>query len=193
MSTDSLLVYALLYGIVPAWLAFGLADWWCHRRARIELNAGPRESLLHIAQLATVGLPLLAMLFLQVNAAIMLFMMAGLVLHTVAAAADIAYADAVRHIAPREQHVHGALGALPVAATFIVIVLHWQEFRALWSAAPASFALALKQPPLPTWYLAAVLAGVGLFGVLPYAEELLRTLRFRRGMPALKGSVVRMD
>lgn len=193
MSTDSLLVYTLLYGIVPAWLLVGLADWWCHRRARIEDNAGVRESLLHIIQLATVGLPLLAMLFLQVNAAIMLLMLAGLVLHSIAAAIDISYADATRRITPTEQNVHAALGSLPVAATFIVIVLHWREFRALWSADPASFALVLKQPSLPAGYLAAVIAGVILLGVLPYGEELLRTLRSRRGISALKASVARMD
>lgn len=162
------------------------------RRAAIEWTSGPRESLLHIVQLATVGLPLLAMLFLQVNALVMLLMLAGLVLHSLAAAIDIAYADATRRIAPAEQHVHGALGALPVAATFIVVVLHWPEFRALWSGG-ASFAVALKQPPLPGWYLIAVLAGTGLFGVLPYAEELLRTLRHRRGISAMSPSPARLD
>lgn len=95
MSTDSLLVHALVYGIVPAWL------------------------------------PLLAMLFLQVNAAIMLLMLTGLVLHSIAAALDIRSADATRGIPPTEQNVHSALGALPVAATFIVVVLRWREFRVL--------------------------------------------------------------
>ncbi|MBV9833604.1 MAG: diguanylate cyclase [Alphaproteobacteria bacterium] len=186
MSTDSLLVSALLYIVVPAWLAFGLADWQCHRRAQIERNAGVRESFLHIAQFTVVGIPLLAVLFLQVNAAIMLLMLVAVVAHQAIAVIDVRYANATRVVSPAEQHVHGGLEALPVAATFLVIVLHWNEFRALWGGG-ASFALAFKQPPLPAWYLAAVLVAVGLFGVLPYAEELRRTLRARRS------SVARMD
>jgi hypothetical protein len=192
MSTESLLVHALLYGVVPAWLAFGLADWLCHRRSRIERTSGPRESLLHLAQFATVGVPLLAVLFLQVNAAIMLLMLAALVLHQAIATADVRYANATRHVSPAEQHVHGALEALPAAASFLVVVLHWQEFRALWSGG-ASFALSLKQPPLPAWYLLAVLVAVGLFGALPYGEELLRTLRHRRDMASVPPAFARMD
>ena len=123
MSTDSLLVYTLLYLLVPSWLIFGLADWQCHRRARIERNAGVRESLLHIAQFAAVGVPLLAVLFLQVNAAIMLLMLAALVAHQAIATIDVRYANAARVVSPAEQHVHGALEALPVAASLVVIVL----------------------------------------------------------------------
>lgn len=191
MSTDSLLVYALLYGVVPAWLIAGVADYLCHRRARIERSSGPREALLHLLQFAEVGLPLLAVLFLQVNAAIMLFMLAALVLHQATAILDVRYANATRRISPTEQHVHGVLEALPVAATFLVIVLHWAEFRALWSdGAAASFRIALKQPPLPSWYLVGVLVAVGLFGVLPYAEEVVRTLR---GKKDIRTVAARMD
>ncbi len=186
MSTDSLLVCTLLYLVVPAWLILGLADWQCHRRARIEANAGVRESLLHVAQFAVIGGALLAVLFLQVNAAILLLMLAALAAHQALAVIDVRHANATRTVSPAEQHVHGGLEALPVAASFLVVVLHWRELRALWSGG-ASFALTLKQPPLPAWYLAAVLIAIGLFGVLPYGEELLRTLRARRR------SVARMD
>jgi hypothetical protein len=191
MSTDSLLVFALLYGVVPAWLIAGVADYLCHRRARIERTSGPRESLLHLLQFAEVGLPLLAVLFLQVNALVMLVMLAALVLHQITAILDVRYANATRRISPTEQHVHGVLEALPVAATFLVIVLHWPAFRALWNdGAAASFRIALKQPPLPSWYLVGVVVGVGLFGVLPYAEEFVRTLRERRNIRTV---TARMD
>ena len=182
MSTDSLLVSALLYIVVPAWLVLGLADWLCHRRAPIE-RVG--ESLLHLVRFGTTGIALLAVLILQVNAAIMLLMLAALVAHQALAILDVRYANSTRIVSPAEQHVHGALEALPVAASFLVIVLHWAEFRALWSGG-ASFALALKQPPLPGWYLVAVLIAAFLLGVLPHAEELLRTRRVR-------SSVARMD
>jgi hypothetical protein len=45
---------------------------------------------------------------------------------------------------------------------------------------PADFALRLKEPPLPWTYVTVMLAMVLLFEVLPYAEELARTLRARR-------------
>jgi hypothetical protein len=189
MSTDSLLVYSLLYIVVPAWLVFGLADWQCHRRARIERNASVREALLHIAQFMAIGIPLLAVLFLQVNAAIMLLMLAALVVHQIITILDVRYANATRVVSSVEQHVHGALEALPVAAAFLVVVLHWPEFHALWSGS-ASFSLVLKEPPLPSWYLTSVLIAVSLLGALPYTEELLRTLaapgnKSQRPMPAV--------
>lgn len=179
MSTDSLLVWTLLYVVVPTWLAFGLADWQCHRRARLRI----REPLLHLARLTTSGLALLAALFLQVNAAIMLLMLGTLVAHQAIAIADVRHAYPTRSVSPAEQHVHGALEALPIAATFLIIVLHWPQLRALWSGG-ASFALTLKEPGLPGWYRVAVLVAFVLFGVLPYAEELARALRFRRGTAA---------
>jgi len=37
----------LLGGVMPLWLGAGLADWYLHRRSRIEQTAGPRESALH--------------------------------------------------------------------------------------------------------------------------------------------------
>lgn len=37
----------LLGGVMPLWLGAGLADWYLHRRTRIEQTAGPRESALH--------------------------------------------------------------------------------------------------------------------------------------------------
>ena len=178
MSTDGLLVFALLYGVVPAWLALGLADWLCHHRARIELNASWPESLMHLVQLALVGAPLLAALFLQVNALVILVMLAGLVLHQAVAVIDVRYADRKRHVAPTEQHVHGGLEMVPVFATFLVVVLHWPQARSLWEGT-AVFRFELKHQPLPVWYLALVLAGVVLFAVVPYVEELVRAIRLR--------------
>jgi len=179
MTTAVLLQHFLMYGVVPVWLMAGFADWQCHRRARIEATSGVSESLLHIAQFGQVGVPLLAALFLEVDAAILLLMLVGLALHQGTAIWDVRYADRTRRIAPAEQHVHGVLEAAPALATAMVAILHWDQLLALFGTgnAAASFALQLKRTPLPTWYLAAVLGGVLAFGVLPYGEELLRTLR----------------
>lgn len=94
MSSAMLLQSFLMYVIVPVWLFAGIADWACHRTSQIELTSGPKESLLHFIQLGTVGLPLMAVLFMEVNAAILLVMAVGVVLHQAAAVVDVRYANA---------------------------------------------------------------------------------------------------
>jgi hypothetical protein len=175
----ALLQHFLMYVVVPVWLVAGLADYMCHRSARIEETSGVFESLLHLLQFAQVGMPLLAALFLEINAAILLLMMVGLVLHQATAVWDVRYANDTRRVAPVEQHIHGVLEMTPAIATAIVAILHWPQFLSLFGVGEARFALALKNPPLPAWYLWSVMLAVLAFGVLPYGEELLRTLRMR--------------
>ena len=64
----------------------------------------------------------------------------------------------------------------PAIATAVVAILHWPDFLSLFGMGEARFALELKHAPLPGWYLGAVMVGVLVCGVLPYGEELLRTL-----------------
>jgi hypothetical protein len=175
-----------MYVVVPLWLMAGLADWLCHRASRLEVTSGLKESLLHLLQFGEVGLPLLAVLFLQVNAAVLFLMILALVLHQATAIWDVRYANATRTVSPVEQHIHGALEATPAVATAIVVILHWREFRALLRFEPASFVLELKHVPLPAWYLALVLTAVVFAGLLPYGEELLRTIRTGRREPRIE-------
>ena len=95
---------------------------------------------------------------------------------------DVRYAYHRREVTPIEQHVHSVLEMLPLAALLIIVGLHWPQFLALFGigAEPADFTLRLKQPPLPWLYVTVMLALVLLFEALPYAEELMRTLRARR-------------
>jgi hypothetical protein len=179
MSTAVLLQHFLMYVVVPVWLLAGLADYFCHRAARIERTSGWPESLLHLLQFAQVGVLLLAAVFLEINAGVLAIMLAGLVLHQATAVWDVRYANQTRRVSPLEQHIHGVLEMTPAIATAVVAILHWPQFLALLGAGEASFALELKRQPLPGWYLASVLAGAGLCGVLPYGEELLRTARSR--------------
>lgn len=179
MSIATLLQHFLMYLVVPVWLLAGLADYLCHRRARIEETSGVFESLLHLLQFGQVGVPLLAALFLEINAAVLLIMLVGLVLHQAAAVWDVRYANGTRHVPPVEQHVHGVLEMTPALATAVVAMLHWPQFLSLFGIGEAHFALELKRPPLPAWYLWSIMLAVLAFGVLPYAEELLRTLKAR--------------
>ena len=93
---------------------------------------------------------------------------------------DVRYANATRRVTPIEQHVHGVLEMAPAVATAVVAILHWPQLTALLGAGDADFAVHLKHSPLPGWYLWAVMLGVALCGVLPYGEELLRTVRSRQ-------------
>ena len=183
--TDILLKHFLMYLVVPVWLLAGLADYFCHRASHIERTSGVAESLLHLLQFALVGVPLLAALFLEINAAVLLVMLAGLVLHQATAMWDVRYANATRGVTPIEQHVHGVLEMTPAIATAVVAILHWPQFMALLGVGEADFALQLKRPPLPGGYLWAVMLGVALCGVLPYGEELLRTMRSWRSRARL--------
>jgi hypothetical protein len=178
-SSDALLQHFLMYLVVPVWLLAGLADYFCHRASHIERTSGVAESLLHLLQFAEVGVPLLAVLLLEVNAAVLLIMLAGLALHQATAVWDVRYANATRHVAPAEQHLHGILEMAPAVATAVVAILNWPDFLSLFGIGEALFAIELKRVPLPAWYLGAVMLGVVTCGVLPYGEELLRTMRAR--------------
>lgn len=180
MSTEALLQNFLMYVVVPIWLAAGLADYLCHRASRIERTSGMPESLLHVLQFTLVGVPLLGVLFLEVNATVLLAMLIGLALHQATALWDVRYANATRYVSPTEQHIHGVLEMAPAVATAAIAILKWTDFLSLFGVGHARFALELKQVPLPAWYLSAVMLGVLLFGLLPYGEELLRTAHRHR-------------
>ena len=174
------LVQALLmYGVVPLWLAMGFVDWLCHRAADIEHTSGPKESLLHLAQFGEVGVGMLALLLLEVTPGLFALLLLCALLHEATAIWDVRYANETRRVGPAEQHVHGVLEGLPFAAIALLAVAWWPEFAGL--ADPGRWLdFGWKAVPLPAAYLVAVLAGAALFGALPYAEELLRTLRASR-------------
>jgi hypothetical protein len=102
------------------------------------------------------------------------------------------YASQTREVGPFEQHVHSFLEMLPLMGLTIIVVLHWEQFLALFglgSEAPR-FDIALKPDPLPWQYVTAILTAVLLFEVLPYLEEFVRTLRSNNGrlIPERRGS-----
>ncbi|KAA0180602.1 diguanylate cyclase [Cupriavidus cauae] len=172
----------LMYGLVPLWLVAGLGDWACHRRERIERNAGTYESALHLLMLAEVGVPVLLALFFEVNALVLAIMIVAVVVHAATAWWDVHYTYGRRVIGPTEQHMHGLLEVLPLSAVALVAVAHWPQALALFGLGDRApdFSLTPKQPPLPGWYLAAVLAATALCGVLPFVEEFYRCRRWRR-------------
>jgi hypothetical protein len=171
--------YVLMYFVLPVWLAAGFADYLCHRASEIEKTSGPKESALHLLQFAEMAIPTLAAIFLEINALIILIMIVCLILHEATAIWDVRYAYETRTVTPTEQHVHSFLEMLPLMGLLIIVTLHWQQFAALFGLGRevADFGTRLKQPPLPWLYVTVVLLLVLLFEVLPYLEELARTLR----------------
>ncbi|MEX3760050.1 diguanylate cyclase [Paraburkholderia phenoliruptrix] len=181
MSTDPTLTL-LMYFVLPVWLAAGFADWLCHRATRIESTTGAKESLIHLLMFAEVGLPLMAAIFLEINAGIILLMIVAFLIHEATALWDVSYALGGRKVTPLEQHVHSFLELVPLMAILLVVSRHWPQFAALFGlgSEPARFELTAKTEPLPLAYIVTLFALILLFELLPYLEELWRGLRARR-------------
>ncbi len=170
----------LVYFVLPLWIAAGICDWFCHRHARIEANAGPKESLIHLALMGEAGIAVLAGLFFDVNALILLIMLGAWAVHEVTAMWDLVYANDHRVVDAIEQKVHDYLGIVPLLALSLVLIIHWPVFLALlglgdaaadWSLRPRMLDVA----PAYLWTLIATMA----LNVLFYVEELMRGLRYR--------------
>jgi hypothetical protein len=180
---DDIAVAVLMYFVLPLWLAAGFADYLCHRAAHIERTSGAKESLIHLLMFAEMAVPVLAAIFLRINALVIAVMIVAFVLHELTVFWDLSYAAQMRQVTPLEQHVHSFLELLPLMGLTMIAVLHWGQFLALFGLGdePARFDIALKPEPLPWPYVAAVLTAVLLFEVLPYLEELVRGLRRNKG------------
>jgi hypothetical protein len=171
----------LMYFVLPLWLAVGFADYLCHRASHIATTSGPKESFIHLLMLAQAGVAVTSAMAFEINAAIILLMIALWAAHEATAVWDITFAHGKREVTPVEQWVHSYLGVLPLLSLLMVVVLHWSQFLALVGLGSQSprFEIVLKDPPLPWGYVLSILAATVLFEVLPYFEELVRGLRAR--------------
>jgi hypothetical protein len=172
----------LMYFLVPLWLSAGIADWLCHRAARIEFSSGWRESMMHLLMLVEMGLPALAALFLEINALVLLLALVAFAVHEATALWDVTYAQARRRISPFEQHVHSFLELVPFMALSCLVLLHWRQFLALWGLGPEEpdMSLRLKVEPLPAVYTIGAVVAVIVLQLIPYLEELWRGVRAAR-------------
>ncbi len=176
------LVLILMYFVLPLWLIAGFADWLCHRATHIETTSGPKESVFHLIQFGEVGVPLLAAIFLEINAGIIAFMIVVFFIHQATALWDVSYAITARNVTPIEQHIHSFLEMIPLTAIICVSALHWGQFQALFGFGEETreFALAWKADPLPVLYVLILMVFILLLVVIPYVEELFRGLRANR-------------
>ena len=187
---DDVTVAALMYFVLPLWLVAGFTDYLCHRAAHIEDNSGPKESAIHLLMFAEMAVPTLAAIVLEINSLVFAIMIVSFMLHEATALWDVSYANATRGISPFEQHVHSFLEMLPLMGLVMIATLHWEQFLALFGLGheAARWDLALKERPLPWPYVLTMLTAVLLFEVLPYLEELARTVRRNAGRLALRRS-----
>jgi hypothetical protein len=180
MSTASINAFILLV-LLPAWLAVGLMDWHWHRRSRIELNSGPKESALHLALSGVAGFAVLSALLLEIDAAVLIVLIAAFIFHEVVTTLDIKHAFSMRVISPAEQRTHDFMTAIPFAALCLTTMTHTHQAAAILGLerTPGDWELRWKDPALPLSYLLSWVAAAFLLNVLPFAEELFRGLRAR--------------
>lgn len=169
----------ILWLLLPAWILAGFLDWLCHRRSQIAVHCGPWESLIHLLLLAEAGAALVLGMLFEINEVVLALVLLCFVLHEITGYVDIRYAHARRDISPAEQRIHDYMTAIPVTALFLVVILHWPAARNMVLEPYSIFAapLLLKSPPLPGTQVLAIFAGVFLFSLIPYLEELHRGIR----------------
>jgi hypothetical protein len=173
---------ALLYVIVPIWFAAGLADWYQHRKTRIETTSGARESVLHLLMQAEAGLPAILGLVFRLNAGTLLAGFAAVVAHELTVYWDISYTQTKRSISPLEQHIHSYLQMGPIMTMTFLSVLHSDQLLSLLGRGPdrPEFRLELKRPAAEPPVIGALLVGALACGFVPYLEELWRCVRTSR-------------
>jgi hypothetical protein len=182
MQLPYLLSSSILYFFIPVWLLAGFGDWVFHRITHISETSGVKESLLHLLMIAEIGLPMLAGLFMEINALVIGIMILGFFVHEATVLWDLRYAVDKRFILPGEQITHSFQELIPLTLLTLVVFLHWDQFEALVTMnSRADFGLEWKRDPLSTGYLATLLVSAALLVVLPFMEELWRCYRHGPG------------
>ena len=65
MDEAALVLYVILYVLLPLWGIASMLDWWCHKKTNIEATSGLREAYIHCLMGAQIGLPLVLSLSLK--------------------------------------------------------------------------------------------------------------------------------
>ena len=167
------------YVLFPIWLAAGFADWLFHRWTRIETASGVRESALHAAMIAEMGMAVLVFLMLEINAATLLLLIGLYAMHEVLVYWDLAAAHHAREVPPLEQLGHGIMEAVPMAGLAVLCVANWDQLAGLVGTVGSTADLSLRWRELPFALatIATVLSLSFVFVVAPFAEEMVRCLR----------------
>src|SRR5687767_3001197 len=152
MDLHALLVGFLTAVLYPLWLLAGFYDYICHRRTDIERTSGAAESRYHLAQFASLAVPLVCAALLEVTPLVFTILVLFVLMHTVLGVADVAYTQDRRYISPLEQFVHGFMSVLPVVAVGLVGIIHSSDILS------SPWALRPKDAPIP-WRQMGLLVG----------------------------------
>ena len=174
-------LHILMYAVFPLWVLAGLLDWACHRRTTIERTSGLKENLLHLLMMAEIGAAMLAVALLEVNAAVLLIVLAAFVAHELTVYWDLHYTVPLRKVFPFEQMVHSFLEILPLLSLSLLAVVSWDQALALGGvgSSTADFSLHAKSDSWPPEYLVTAFATALLFNGLPLLEETWRCWKAR--------------
>ena len=169
--------HVLLFGVMPTWVVAGTVDWWCHRRTRIEENAGLPEALSHMVMIAEAGVPAVLALFLEVDPPLLALSWAATAAHELTASWDLAYAAPRRPLPVTEQHAHSFLEVLPIATSAILSVLHPRAVKGLARGELRGWRLRPRRHPLHPVFRLGLLVAIGLLQGVTHVEEVVRCVR----------------
>jgi hypothetical protein len=170
------------YFVIPVWIGAGFADYLWHRRTNIETTSGLSEGLMHTVMMAEAAPPVLAGVFLEINAGVLAWMIALTAAHELTVLWDLTYTAPRRTIPAGEQVTHTFLEAPPMVVTAAAIVTHWGQFLALMGRGNerARFEIRLQRPRIGLSTVLLIFAGMGLFGALPHIDELRRCIQAKK-------------
>jgi hypothetical protein len=179
MTAQEAALALVMHAVVPLWVAAGVVDWACHRRTRIEHTSGLPENIFHWILLAEGGVALLAAALLEINAAVLLLVLAAFVVHELTTYVELRYTAPRRAIRPFEQMVHSFMELLPLVLLALLAVIAWDQVTAFFDRSAPDFSLHAKERPWPRGYLLGAALAVLMLNVLPLAEETWRCVRQR--------------
>lgn len=180
--TEVLILNFILFVILPLWGFSGLFDWWCHKRSKIEETSGLKESLIHAAMGAQIGVAFILGIFFELTVLTYLVMFVCLVSHELIAHWDVRYSAPKRNITIWEMHAHNYLGTIPLYLFALISVLGWEvvvdTLTLNWSG---NFNFQLRDVPIGgAQYYVVYGVFITLVCVFPYISEVLRCLRHDR-------------
>jgi hypothetical protein len=170
-------IFGILGVLLPAWILFGLADWYFHKKSDIAHTSGWRESGLHLLLTGQAGFGVLLAMFFEVTTLVALILICLYVAHELTTGADVTWATPRRNVIAHEQRVHDYLTAIPFAALFATIIIHPAAWAWADGGAP-DWDLRLRENFPPAWYLTIFLLASSL-NALAYLEEFVRGWRAR--------------
>ena len=183
MDAEVLVLYVMLYVLLPLWGIAGMLDWWCHRKTNIEATSGLHEASIHCVMGIQIGLPVILSLLFEVNVLILILCFLVLITHELVAHYDVHFATGKREISIWEVHAHNYLATLPLFLVLMIIVRKWDVFMKLVTFDFAGeFAFEWRKEPLGATgnYAAIYMTIMTVFVVFPYMQEWWRCYTYER-------------